>query len=151
MAACPRRAGLAVCVVLASAPAFAFGPRSGPRLAADTLTALPAAGIAKPLRIEPRLRWAQATPPPGWARFVAQSGGRWQAAWDAATGVPSRIWGSGIPAPGAIADPAIAAAIARRVLADHVALLAPGASPSDFALVSNVYDGNIRAVGFVQL
>src|SRR5262249_38123793 len=36
------------------------------------------------------------------------------------------------------------------LLAAHIALLAPGSSPSDFDLVANSYDGNVRSVGFVQ-
>src|SRR6185295_3535930 len=100
----------------------------GPRIAADTLTALPGAGLARPLRIAAGVRWAQAAPPASWTRFQAHAGGTWQAAWDVATGVPKRIWGSGIAAPGASADPAIAERVARQVLADHVALLAPGAA-----------------------
>ncbi len=139
-----RRLG-ACCLALVAA---GFAPRRGPRIAADTLTALPAAGVTKPLRLAARQTFGKS--PPAWKRFVAAAGGSWQASWDAATGVPSRIWGSGIAAPGAIADPAVAERVARQVLADHIALLAPGAAASDFVLVSNVYDGDIRAVGFVQ-
>jgi hypothetical protein len=139
-----RRLG-ACCLALVAA---GFASRNGPRIAADTLTALPASGVTRPLRLAAHQTFGKA--PPTWKRFVAATGGTWQASWDAATGVPSRIWGSGIAAPGAIADPAIAERIARQVLADHVALLAPGASASDFVLVSNVYDGDIRAVGFAQ-
>jgi cysteine-rich repeat protein len=142
------RAALAALLVTSSAQAFV--PRSGPKFPADTLTAMPAATGGKPLRVQQHVLWGQAAPSPGWLAFQAAAGGHWQAAWDAATGVPTRIWGSGIPAPGAIASPAAAEAFARKVLADQVALLAPGASASDFELVSNVYDGNIRALGFVQ-
>ncbi|HUJ59892.1 MAG TPA: MYXO-CTERM sorting domain-containing protein [Kofleriaceae bacterium] len=144
------RACHGVIAVLFASNAHAVAPRSGPRVAADTLTALPAAGVAQPLRLEPTLRWDQASPPPGWTTFVAAAGGTWHAAWDAATGVPSRIWGTGIAVPGSIASPAIAEAFARAMLAAHVALLAPGAAPSDFTMVSDVYDGDIRAIGFVQ-
>ncbi|MGE5186813.1 MAG: hypothetical protein ACM31C_32390, partial [Acidobacteriota bacterium] len=98
----------------------------------------------------PKLRYGTANAPASWHRFVAMAGGSWQVAWDAATGVPDRIWGSGIAAPGASADPAIAERYARQVLADHLALLAPGASASDFELVSNTTDGDLRSVGFVQ-
>ena len=144
----PIRAALASLLVAATAQAFV--PHSGPRFAADTLTALPAAGVAKPLRVQEHVLWGQAAPPASWLAFQAVNGGQWQAAWDAATGVPTRIWGSGIAVPGANADPAIAEAAARRVLAAHLDLLAPGASISDFVLVSNVTDGDIRALGFVQ-
>ena len=142
-----RRLLLAAVVLLATA---GFGPRRGPRIAADTLTALPAAGVHRPLRLAPRLRYDAAAAPASWQRFVAIAGGTWQAAWDAATGVPDRIWGSGIAAPGANGDPAIAEAVSRRVLADHLAMLAPGAQLADFALVSNTTDGDTRSVGFVQ-
>ncbi|HWU86484.1 MAG TPA: hypothetical protein VN253_04390, partial [Kofleriaceae bacterium] len=47
-------------------------------------------------------------------------------------------------------SPAIAEQHARRWLADHLALLAPGAAPGDFVLVSNHIDGDLRSVGFVQ-
>src|ERR1700733_10161905 len=132
-------------LVLASATA-----QARPRIAADTLTAMPAAAITKPLRATTLLQWGQPAPTAAWKRFVQRAGGSWNAAWDAATGVPQQIWGSGILAPGAIASPAIAARIARQVLADHIALLAPGAQVSDFDLVSNSYDGDIRSVGFFQ-
>src|SRR5260221_2988151 len=103
-------------------------PLVGPRVAADTLTAMPAANITKPLRVVARLQWGQATPQ--WSRFSAR--GRWQAAWDAATGVPRRIWGSGISFPGATLDPQIAERAAHQVLVDNIGLLAPGASAGDF-------------------
>src|SRR5689334_9127945 len=128
-------------------PARAFTPRSG--AAVDELTVLPDRGVARPLRRQPTLR---ASPPAGaaWSRFVAAAGGTWSAAWDAATGVPSRIWGSGISVPGALASPEIAERAARRMLADHLALLAPGSAPGDFELVADQRDGAIRSIGFAQ-
>src|SRR6185312_2303988 len=57
---------------------------------------------------------------------------------------------SGIAAPGAIDHADIAEQVARQALADNLALLAPGASLADFSIVSNTYDGNIRAIGFAQ-
>ena len=122
-------------------------PREGSRITADTLTALPAANIAKPLRtVKPLV--AVTTPPIAWMALAA-TGGHWQAAWDPATGVPRQIWGS-LAAPGANRDAAIAERIARDMLAAHVDLLAPGASASDFQLVSNTSDGKIRSIGFFQ-
>ena len=100
--------------------AYAFVPTARP-LAADVLTALPAAGVSRSLRAQRQVR-AQTTPPAAWNTFVARAGGRWDAVWDAATGVPSQIWGSGIPSPGSNARADLAEAAARRVLADHVAL-----------------------------
>src|SRR5258708_4199621 len=144
------RFAVAVCVVLASTTAGAVVPRATTaRPAADTLTALPAANVKAPLRLQQQLA-TRTTPSPLFQRFVARAGGTWEVAWDRATGVPTRIWGSGIPFTGAIASPMIAEAAARAVLAEHVALLAPGALASGFDVVSNVYDGNVRAIGFVQ-
>ncbi len=138
------------CFVLAAAPARAVVPAHGAPLAADTLTALPAAGIAKPLRVQPQLLFGNQTPTFPWAAFVAAEGGTWQTAWDAATGVPTRIWGSGIAAPGASASASVAEAFAWRVLGDHLALFAPGSAITDFELASDVDDGDIRAIGFYQ-
>jgi len=134
--------------LLAAASAHAFVPKHGPAIVADTLTALPAAGT-KPLRTHRALS-SQATPPIAWQKFAAVAGANWQATWDDATGVPSQMWGPGIPVPGANASPVIAAAFATQMLADHIALLAPGTVASDFHLVSNSSDGAIRSIGFVQ-
>ncbi|HVV81603.1 MAG TPA: myxococcus cysteine-rich repeat containing protein [Kofleriaceae bacterium] len=87
-----------------------------------------------------------------WQAFVAAHGS-WRALWDVDSGVPLRIWGEGIPAPGANADAARAEAAARAMLAEQLPLLAPGASVDDFRLVSNVVHGDgghLRTVGFVQ-
>jgi len=130
-----------------TATASAVVPHQSPHLAADTLTAMPGV-IARPLRTYRTLATVQ--PTAAWKRFVAMAGGSWESDWDAATGVPSRIYGSGIAAPGSIASAAVAEQVARQVLADHIALLAPGSQASDFVLVSNSYDGNIRSVGFLQ-
>ena len=43
-------------------------------------------------------------PTAAWQRFTTTIPGKWRAAWDQATGVPSRIWGSGISVPGANAS-----------------------------------------------
>ncbi|MCW5801577.1 MAG: M36 family metallopeptidase, partial [Deltaproteobacteria bacterium] len=67
-----------------------------------------------------------------------------------ATGVPSRLWGPGIKTPGVMASYVEAERVARQLLADHLALLAPGASVDDFTLAANHYDGDIRSIGFVQ-
>ena len=140
--------GIAAVLVAATAAQSAV-PRSGPRIAADTLTAMPAAGLGKPLRVTRGVRF-DIRPTASWQKFSTAAGGRWQVAWDPATGVPNRIWGSGIPAPGANASPQIAEQIARAMLAHHIELLAPGAHVSDFELVSNHSDGDQRSVGFIQ-
>jgi MYXO-CTERM domain-containing protein len=131
-----------------ASPASAVVP--GARFEAPTLTALPSAGLSKPLRTAQKLNWNPAAPGPAWDAFVQRRGGRWQSTWDAATGVPSRIWGEGVAAPGSVANAAAAEQFARQFLADHIALLAPGASPSDFVLASNVSDGALRTVAFYQ-
>src|SRR5262249_24307202 len=142
-----RSAVLAGSLLLATATAHAVVPRNGPRIAADTLTAMPAAGVAKPLLVQAKVIYG-AGKTAAWARLAAT--GSWEVRWDAATGVPSRIWGSGIPVPGAMANPDVAERAARAALADHIALLAPGSAVTDFELVSNHYDGDIRSIGFVQ-
>ncbi|HEX7839201.1 MAG TPA: hypothetical protein VF469_17105, partial [Kofleriaceae bacterium] len=140
-------------LLLTTTTAVAAVPRTGgaggprPALQADTLTAMPPARVARPLRAQAAVRWSQPATA-AWQKLAAT--GAWHAAWDRATGVPSRIWGSGIAAPGAMASPTVAEHIARAALAEHIALLAPGASPADFVLVSNTSDGDIRSVGFVQ-
>ena len=145
-----RWAATLAMVVASTTAASAFvGRGQTDRVAADTLTAMPAAGLKQGLRAQ---RDVQYTPPPSpaWLKFALFAGGSWHASWDIATAVPNRIWGSGIPAPGANADPAIAEAFARQLLAEHIALLAPGAQVSDFVLVTNHSDGDIRSVGFKQ-
>jgi hypothetical protein len=137
----------AACWIASVSVSEAAKPHDGARITADTLTALPAANIAKPLRtVKPLV--ALATPPIAWMSLAATAG-HWQATWDPATGVPRQIWGS-LAAQGANADPAVAERIARAMLAAHVDLMAPGASASDFQLVSNTSDGKIRSVGFFQ-
>jgi hypothetical protein len=136
-------------LLLVTASAQAVVPRPTNRRPAQALTAMPAAAVSKPLRAQRGLRWSQ-SPTAAWTKFATAAGGSWRAAWDQATGVPSRIWGSGIPAPGAMASAAVAEAFARQMLADHLALLAPGAAITDFELVSNHFDGAIRSIGFVQ-
>ena len=142
-----RRVATLVLVGALSSSASAFvGPKT-PRVVASELTAMPGAGVKRALRTQPNVRFtAQATP--AWLKFSAS--GSWRAAWDAATTVPNRIWGSGLPAPGANASPQVAEAYARQLLAEHLALFAPGASISDFVLVSNHSDGDMRSVGFRQ-
>ncbi|WP_293275605.1 MYXO-CTERM sorting domain-containing protein [Nannocystis sp.] len=70
--------------------------------------------------------------------------------WDSDSDVPLRIWGAGTPAPGSVADPAIAARHARELLSQHLALLAPGSRVDDFILASNDLSAGVRSVGFRQ-
>jgi cysteine-rich repeat protein len=76
----------------------------------------------------------------------------WTAMWDRDTDVPLRMWGSTTPISGSVANAAVAEAAARAFLTEHLPLLAPGAKPVDFELVSNVLSpkGDIRSVGFIQ-
>lgn len=85
-----------------------------------------------------------------WASFLSKHGPAWHAGWDAATGVPTRIWGEGIAAPGTVANDKAADAFSHAFLAQHLDLLAPGADPADFTLVSNDLDAGMRTVGFIQ-
>lgn len=142
--------GTLVCALATGS--FAAAPRAPGRVAADELTALPAAGLpaGATLRAIRDVRYGTSAAPAAWRAFTAAAGGTWEVSWDRATGAPNRIWGSGILTPGAMTSADLAALYARAWLADHVALLAPGATARDFVLVSNVNDGTIRAVGFVQ-
>ena len=85
-------------------------------------------------------------------RLAAAGLAGWTAQWDRDTDVPLRMWGAGIVFSGSTANPAIAEAAARQFLAQHLAVLAPGASPADFVLVSNQLspNGKVRSVGFEQ-
>lgn len=85
-----------------------------------------------------------------WLAFHRDVGGEWSALWDDHTSVPLRIFGSGIPAPGSVGDPAIAERRSRDLIKRHLALLAPGNAASDFVAVSNELHHGIRTVGFRQ-
>jgi MYXO-CTERM domain-containing protein len=129
--------------------AGAVVPAARPHAETATLQALAAASITKPLRTHKKLVFGQSKPGAAWQAFAAR-GGQWQSAWDAATGVPSRIWGEGISAPGTVNDPAVAERFARQFLTAHVALLAPGSTAADFELVANHYADGMRTLGFFQ-
>lgn len=142
-----RSAAVVGGLLLVASTAGAVVSREPARIEADTLTALPGAHLTRPLRKQAQVHYRDGKGS-AWTKLATR--GTWAASWDAATGVPSRIWGSGLSAPGASANPAIAERIARQTLVDHIALLAPGSSPSDFDLVSNHSDGDIRSIGFIQ-
>ncbi len=105
-------------------------------------------GVARDAR-DAKFQPAPARRRTAWARFEAEVGPL-SATWDAATEVPHRLLLSGVPAPGAMTDPAAAEAFARDLLSRHLDLLAPGASVSDFVLVANDLSAGIRSIGFVQ-
>ncbi|MEQ8276224.1 MAG: MYXO-CTERM sorting domain-containing protein [Deltaproteobacteria bacterium] len=135
-----RKLALALIGVAVASPAAAFQSSS------PTVTTL-GEGTA---RSAPRVA-ASPRDKAAWDRFVDAAGGRWRAIYDADTGAPPRIWGSGIPAPGSVADKTVAETFARSALRTHIDLLAPGARAEDFELSANVLskDG-VRSVGFVQ-
>lgn len=85
-----------------------------------------------------------------WNAFVVDVGAGWRASFDSRTGVPQRLYGPGIAAPGSVSSPLVAETFARAMLERHIALLAPGAKPGDFQLVSNDLDSGMRTIGFVQ-
>ncbi|MDB4954870.1 MAG: cysteine-rich repeat protein [Myxococcales bacterium] len=95
-------------------------------------------------------RMIAAHPPVARAAFDVLAAAGWQAIWDRDTGVPTRLWGGFVDAPGSVNDGAIAERAARLFLASHIDVLAPGAQLADFVRVSNQLDGNIRTVGFEQ-
>jgi cysteine-rich repeat protein len=128
----------------------------GPALAVQappSHTAGPALEVAEgnPVRT---LRSVGYTVPPhalrNMAAFVAEAGPRWRSMWDTATGVPTRMWGEGIEVPGSMAKADLAEAFSIGFLQRHVDLLAPGASASEFKVVSNVVHAGIRSVGLHQ-
>ena len=104
-------------------------------------------------------RATSATAPRGakdaWDAFLARHG-TWDALWDTTTGVPLRIYGEGIPAPGANGSADKAAAAAWQLLAEQLPMLAPGARLGDFALLTNTVHGGLhgslpmRTVAFAQ-
>jgi cysteine-rich repeat protein len=87
-----------------------------------------------------------------WKAITSPKLAGWTAMWDRDTDVPLRLWGRTPAISGAVANAAVAEAAARAFLAEHLAVLAPGAKPSDFVLVANQRSpkGDIRSVGFVQ-
>ena len=135
-----RTLGLAAVIAMGMAhPSSAFAPK---RLGheRDFVT------VGRDARLHQTTAWAA----PASAHLGALAG--WTVMWDRDTNVPMRLWGAGIAAPGAVADAAVAEQAARRFLADHLDLLAPGALVGDFVLVSNQLGaGNdLRTVGFEQ-
>ncbi|WP_293254818.1 hypothetical protein [Nannocystis sp.] len=83
------------------------------------------------------------------ARLAAQLGAV-DTLWDRDTGVPLRIWGAGVAVPGSVQSSAPALRAARQLLADHLALLAPGSRVTDFELVGDDLHAGVRSLGFVQ-
>lgn len=74
----------------------------------------------------------------------------WRGIFDAATDVPSRLWGGSIYVAGANASATTAERAARSFIASHLDLMAPGAAMGDLQLVTNVEEQGIRTVAFLQ-
>ncbi|WAS92499.1 DUF4215 domain-containing protein [Nannocystis punicea] len=85
-----------------------------------------------------------------WRRLTAELGPGAQAIWDADTHVPTRVWGAGLPADGALASSLVAQRVAGDFLAAHLDLLAPGARLDDFELVGDDLSAGIRSLGYAQ-
>ena len=117
---------------------------------APTLEVAP--GQPQRARAYPSVTWDRVPPAKAraWARFLSDAGGSWQNLWDQDTGVPSRIYGSGIAVPGSIAKPEVAKQHALDLLDKHIDMLAPGTRVDDFKLVSNHLGDGIRSIGFAQ-
>ncbi|MBE7452429.1 MAG: hypothetical protein HS111_27170 [Kofleriaceae bacterium] len=87
-----------------------------------------------------------------WDQLLARHGA-WRAIWDLDRGAPLRVFGEGIPAPGANADAGKAEAAAWQALVEHLELVAPRTALTDWSPISNVAHGpggELRTVGFVQ-
>ncbi|MDC0670775.1 DUF4215 domain-containing protein [Nannocystis radixulma] len=70
--------------------------------------------------------------------------------WDAATGVPLRIWGLKGAVPRAISSRALELRSAEDLLGRHLDLLAPGSNATDFVLVGDDVSSGIHSLGFAQ-
>jgi hypothetical protein len=130
-------------------PAPALAQRAG-----GSTGHLEAAPSIAPLRAE--IAAGYGAPPAArraaWERFLRASGSSsWQALWDRDTSSPVRVFGAGVPAPGAVGDPARAEAYARAFIHEHLALLAPGVSPDHLRLAADDLDAGLRTVAFEQL
>nr|HEX4315222.1 DUF4215 domain-containing protein [Kofleriaceae bacterium] len=92
---------------------------------------------------QPRLHRALA-----WGTHASLPG--WRVQWDRDTDTPAQMFGPNVVVSGSVADGTVAEAAARAFLAQHLGLLAPGASASDFVLLANRVDDDIRSVTFEQ-
>src|SRR5687768_10143770 len=136
----PIRFAAALAILLAAPSALAFGPTadSGFVMHAPDTRVVSTPAWSTPVRATA-----------AFDRFVAANGA-WQAVWDGDTDVPVRMWGAGIPAPGAQRDPARAEAAARALVDAHLDLLAPGVTAADLAVIGNSEWQGLRTVTFEQ-
>lgn len=141
---------------LAAAMLLATAGTAGAVVQPDHLAGQPSLEVADgtTVRNQRAVSWNRVPPRAlrAWTNFLNAAGPDWQAMWDADTGIPTRIFGRGIAAPDAVESADAAAQHARAFLASHLELLAPGASLSDFVMVSNHLDRQtgLRTVGFFQ-
>ncbi len=145
--------GLALCLAVFATPAFGFRAHDAFAGRPELERHLSASGLAPAdgsVRGAPVWDRAPRAMRAAWSAFVADVGPGWRASFDGRTGVPQRLFGPGLAAPGSLASPAVAEAYARSMLERHIALLAPGTSLTDFELVSNDLDANMRTLGFAQ-
>src|ERR1041385_7880991 len=122
---------------------FAGLTHTGAAFVSQKGTERPTVTAGRPARLHRDVAWVA---PQG--ALASLSG--WTVIWDRDTDVPLRLWGPPISAPNANSDAAAAETAARAFLTSHLALLAPGASAADFALITNRVDGAIRTVSFAQ-
>ena len=145
-----------VCAVAGAREARAFTHDSHPDAPAQATQRILEPGIqvasGPEARAQPDVRWSRtpARAARAWKTFNDGTGQPWTALWDVDTGVPLRIFGAGIHAPGSVASAASAEAAARRFLAEHIGLLAPGSRLEDFVVVGNHLGDGIRTVGMYQ-
>jgi MYXO-CTERM domain-containing protein len=155
----PRRAAVALAFVCATA-----GARDSHAYTHDHLSDAQAQAAQQALqpgiqvaggpaaRQQPDVVWSR-TPERAaraWNAFLDATGSQWTALWDADTGVPLRIFGAGVAAPGSVTSAEKAAAAARAFLAAHIGLLAPGSRIEDFVVVGNHLADGVRTVGMHQ-
>ncbi|MDX2092511.1 MAG: MYXO-CTERM sorting domain-containing protein [Kofleriaceae bacterium] len=126
-------------------PVASHAQRVEPLLRTAPVVSRTQAGTARP-ELPRSVAWHAATERP----TTAFLGPAWQAAIDTSTGVPARLWGPGIAAPGTVASPEAALVFARAFLGAHLATLAPGANLDDFVLAANDLDAGQRTVAFTQ-
>lgn len=84
------------------------------------------------------------------ARLQAELGGHAWTRFDEDTQVLDTLIPDQLAVPGSSSSAQVADAFAQAFLARHLELLAPGTTPADFILVSDVLAGGVRSVGFVQ-
>lgn len=145
-----RRAASVLASAALLSPALASAQRAPLGVSSGGL--VPLAGV-RALRRAPRVRYGAAPRSRRAAQdaFLREAGSdRWTFTWDAATGVPSRVFGEGIPSPGVMGDPARAEAHARAFLERHLGLFAPGATTDELRLVADDLSDGLRTVIFAQ-